>query len=101
MLLIIAYGNVKYNTKMTVLHDRNTVQIDTRTFRTKKNTHINNTNFGMLTVIRLIIYNSSVMLIHCNIKSQTSTTFQNVDDPKFPKATLNTAMVTYVWHKKS
>ena len=33
------YGNVKYKTKMTTLHDRTTVQINARTFRTEKYTN--------------------------------------------------------------
>ena len=32
------YCNVKYNTKMTTLHDRNTLQINARTFKTEKYT---------------------------------------------------------------
>ena len=33
------YSNVLYNPKMTTLHDRTTVQINTRTYRTEKDTN--------------------------------------------------------------
>ena len=33
------FDSVKYTTKMTTLHDRNTVQINPRTFRTEKCTN--------------------------------------------------------------
>ena len=33
------YGYVSYNIKMTTLHDRITIQINGRTYRTEKHTH--------------------------------------------------------------
>ena len=41
------YGNVKYNIKMQPLHDRDTVQINVRTYGTEKNTNKQyNSTFG-------------------------------------------------------